>query len=80
MQSRGVFEAKTHFSEIIEQVLQGEEFLITRRGQPIAKITTVNGQNHEAIAKTIEDILQFRKGRKSTQSQSKAWIRQGRRL
>ncbi|RYE13246.1 MAG: type II toxin-antitoxin system prevent-host-death family antitoxin [Rickettsiales bacterium] len=34
----GTFEAKTNFNKLIKRVNDGEEFLITRRGQPIAKI------------------------------------------
>ena len=34
----GTFEAKTHFSQIIEKVEHGEDYVITRRGKPVAKI------------------------------------------
>jgi prevent-host-death family protein len=34
----GTFEAKTHFSEIIEEVQKGKDFIITKRGKPVAKI------------------------------------------
>ncbi|GHV87484.1 antitoxin [Spirochaetia bacterium] len=34
----GAFEAKTHFSEIIEDVQRGKDFIITKRGKPVAKI------------------------------------------
>lgn len=37
----GSFEAKTHFSEIIEKVRQGQTFIVTRRGKPIAQINPV---------------------------------------
>jgi len=80
MQTIGVFNAKTHFSAIIEKVLQGKEFLITRRGQPIAKITAVNAKDNESIAQIIEAILEFRKGRKGSQAESKSWVQQGRRF
>ena len=80
MQTIGVFDAKTHFSSIIEKVLHGKEFLITRRGQPIAKITAVNAQSNESIAQTIDAILKFRKGRKGSQAESKTWIQEGRKF
>ena len=32
-------EAKTHLSHLLDQVEAGEEIVITRRGQPIARIT-----------------------------------------
>jgi prevent-host-death family protein len=34
----GTFEAKTHFSEIIEDVQNGNDYVITKRGKPVAKI------------------------------------------
>ena len=80
MQTIGIFDAKTHFSAIMEKVVQGKDFLITRRGHPIAKITAVNVQDHEKISQAIEAILKFRKERKSSQTQSKKWIQEGRRL
>ncbi|MBT2491808.1 type II toxin-antitoxin system Phd/YefM family antitoxin [Streptomyces sp. ISL-96] len=33
-----VHEAKTHFSRILQQVETGEEIVISRAGQPIAKV------------------------------------------
>lgn len=38
MRSAGVFEAKTHFSQIIEQVLLGDSVAITRHGQEVARL------------------------------------------
>ena len=40
-QQIGAFEAKTHFSKILEQVERGDDFIITKRGKPVAKITPV---------------------------------------
>ncbi|MEO8028018.1 MAG: type II toxin-antitoxin system prevent-host-death family antitoxin [Bryobacteraceae bacterium] len=34
-----VYEAKTHFSQILERVELGEEIVIARAGRPIAKLT-----------------------------------------
>ena len=39
--SIGTFEAKTHFTKIITQVIAGEEILITRRGKAVAKIIPI---------------------------------------
>lgn len=39
--SVGLFEAKTHLSEIIERVQSGESFQITKRGQPVAKLSPI---------------------------------------
>lgn len=37
----GVFEAKTHLSDLLEQVRRGRSFLITKRGQPVAELQPV---------------------------------------
>jgi prevent-host-death family protein len=34
----GIFETKTHLSEILRRVMDGERFIITRRGEPIAEL------------------------------------------
>lgn len=36
----GSFNAKTHLSNLLNQVEQGKEFVITRRNHPVAKLTT----------------------------------------
>ena len=37
----GIFETKTHLSEIINKVVSGEEFTITKRGVAVAKIIPI---------------------------------------
>jgi prevent-host-death family protein len=34
----GIFEAKTHLSEIIQRVEKGERFIITKRGEAVAEL------------------------------------------
>jgi prevent-host-death family protein len=34
----GVYEARTRWSEIIREVEQGEVYVITRRGKPVAQL------------------------------------------
>ena len=47
--SVGAFEAKTHFSQLIERAMQGEEIFITRRGKPVAKLVPAD-TNHDSVA------------------------------
>lgn len=42
MKTVGAFDAKTHLSNLLEQVARGESFLITKRGKPIASLTPVS--------------------------------------
>lgn len=34
----GAFEAKTHLSELLKQVEEGEEITITKHGRPVARL------------------------------------------
>ncbi|OAI49270.1 hypothetical protein AYO45_02890 [Gammaproteobacteria bacterium SCGC AG-212-F23] len=38
MNQIGAYQAKTHFSEILRRVTQGEEFCVTHRGKVVAVI------------------------------------------
>ena len=38
IQSIGLFEAKTHLSELVTRAEQGEEVIITRHNRPVARI------------------------------------------
>jgi prevent-host-death family protein len=37
----GAYDAKAHFSELLERVENGEELTITRHGSPVAKLVPV---------------------------------------
>ena len=50
-------EAKTHLSHLLDQVVAGEEVVITRRGQPIARISPV-----ERPKRPIRSLAEFRSG------------------
>ena len=41
MQTIGAFEAKTHFSEILNRVEQGQTVVITRHGHKIATLAPI---------------------------------------
>jgi prevent-host-death family protein len=38
----GTFEAKTNFTKLIEKVRKGEVVMITRRGEPVAKMVPLD--------------------------------------
>lgn len=42
MQTMNIHQAKTHLSRLIEQVAQGESFVIAKAGKPIAKIVPLD--------------------------------------
>lgn len=39
-----IHEAKTHFSKLLRRVVAGEEVVISRAGQPVAKIVPIGGR------------------------------------
>jgi prevent-host-death family protein len=56
-QSIGAFSAKTHLSELLEQVRQGKAFVITRRGKPVAELRPLSPE-----AGQLEGLLDLYKG------------------
>lgn len=59
----GAYEAKTHLSALLERVEQGEEFTITKHGQPVARLIPVTRIDSERRRKAIERLKTFAKGR-----------------
>jgi prevent-host-death family protein len=41
IQSIGLFEAKTHLSELVARAEQGDEVIITRHNRPVARIVPI---------------------------------------
>jgi len=55
--SIGSFEAKTHFAQLIERAMQGEEIFITRRGKTVAKIVSADSSHDLESAKAAAQRL-----------------------
>jgi len=62
MKEVGAFEAKTHLSELLEQVSQGEEILITRRGKPVARLVPANHLDCSRTSAAFERLKALRMG------------------
>lgn len=62
MKTVGAYEAKTHLPKLLEQVEQGEEITITRRGVPIARLVPAQKPSREEIQNAIEEIERLSKG------------------
>ena len=56
MKQVGAFEAKTHFSSLLDEVEKGEQVTITKHGRPVAKIIPFNGSTKEKTAHAISRI------------------------
>lgn len=66
MKTIGAFDAKTHLSDLLEQVSHGETFLITRRGKPVASLSPVTAAARQGPKDLIEKFRrQFAKSLKN---------------
>lgn len=81
----GLFEAKTHFSELVARAEAGEEVVITRHNRPVAKLVPIASGGIDAAArrKAIASIDRLRRqfaGRAVaiTGEEIGEWIREGR--
>lgn len=61
MQTIGAFEAKTHFSALLEKVERGEQVIITKHGHPVAKLVPTGNSDREQSKQVIERIKAFNK-------------------
>lgn len=62
MESIGLFEAKTHLSELVARAERGEEVVITRHNKPVAKLVPVTRARRSAASArqaAIEALLAF---------------------
>jgi prevent-host-death family protein len=57
----GMFEAKTHFSKIIEKAKNGTDFIITQRGKPVAKIIPFEQKPQMTRKEALNNLIEMRK-------------------
>jgi len=60
-QQIGAFEAKTHFSQIINEVERGADYVVTRRGKPVAKIIPFEQKQEMTWEEILGKFREFRK-------------------
>ena len=58
----GAFEAKTHFSALLDRVAAGEEVLITKHGKPIARLIGAAATDQTKIDEVVGRLKQLRTG------------------
>lgn len=76
--SIGSFEAKTHLSRVLEDVQKGYEYVITKRGKPVARITRFSENNRvPALKEILHQFEEIRTSRKGT-VRIKEFIEEGR--
>lgn len=61
MATVGAFEAKTRLSELLDQVERGEEIVITRHGEPIARLIAVVPERDESRRRELLERMAARR-------------------
>lgn len=60
MTTIGFYEARTHFSELLDQVARGKKVLITRRGKPAALLSPPPREAEKDVKQVVKEMLEFR--------------------
>lgn len=80
MDTVGAYEAKTHFSELLERVADGQEVTITKHGVPVARLVPIDGVRPAGRKQAILELRRFRKGRRLGRGTVRRLIEEGRRF
>jgi prevent-host-death family protein len=78
MMNIGAYEAKTHFSQLLERVENGERITITKHGRPVAILAPPESRRTRPVAEVIAEIRALRKGARLDGLKIKDMIREGR--
>jgi prevent-host-death family protein len=81
MTSIGFYEARTHFSELLDQVARGKKVLITRHGKPAAVLAPPPEEKRN-VRQVIEEFKAYskRQGRTLGGLSIREMIEEGRRF
>ena len=60
MTTMGIYEARTHLSELLDHVAKGRKILITRRGKPAALLGPPPKHDQRDVHHVVQEMLAFR--------------------
>jgi prevent-host-death family protein len=76
----GAYEAKTHFSELLDRVANGEELTITRNGTAVARMVPIGAvSDHRSRQAAVEAIRALASCNRLKGRSIKSLIEEGRR-
>jgi len=75
----GAYEAKTHLSQLLKRVAEGEWITITKHGQPVAVLKPVSDRDQRALPEVIADLRRFRRNHSLEGDSVREMIEDGRR-
>ena len=78
MTTIGAYEAKTHFSKLVERVVRGERITVTRHGIPVMTMQPVSTHPKIPPEDVIAAIKVFRKERRLEGLSIREMIKEGR--
>ena len=78
METIGAYEAKTHLAQILDRVAGGEKITIARHGVPVAILQPADLSKQTPVRTVIEQIRNFRKGRRLAGLSLRDLIEEGR--
>lgn len=77
--SIGSFDAKTHFSELLQDVEKGKSFEIMRRGKPVARLLGIQvGVRPRGGREALDFFRVLRHDRVVSRADVRSWISKGR--
>ncbi len=60
MREVGSFEAKTKLPQLLREASQGEVFIITNHGKPIARLGPISESDKRSQEQVVEELLNFK--------------------
>jgi prevent-host-death family protein len=86
METVGLFEAKTHLSELIARAERGEEVIITRHNKPVAKLVPIGEVPPEVVERRRRIAAELQaigremesRGGPITREEILEWVHEGR--
>jgi prevent-host-death family protein len=79
MATVGSYEAKTHFSALIERVMDGEQITITKHNVPVARLVPAEGAKVRPVAEVIKELRRFRADKSLAGDTIREMLEEGRR-
>ncbi|MGH2530717.1 MAG: type II toxin-antitoxin system Phd/YefM family antitoxin [Thermomicrobiales bacterium] len=59
MKTVGAFEAKTHFSHLLEEVSDGATITITKHGVPVVRMVPARGDRRPIPDEAVDALIEF---------------------
>jgi prevent-host-death family protein len=79
MKSVGIFEAKTHFSALVDEASGGKTIVITRNGEPVAELAPIDHDRKSRGETALDRLRALRSRLKGAKIAARNLIDEGRR-